>query len=992
MRCDAEGVHLEGRNCVADEVEIDVSSFCDNNVHEEDGMCVADEVNVEDYCDAGTHASGGFCVADDVEMPDQVRCGQCTYLNEDETECLLDTECIENPPHPSTYCGLGTEWDDERKLCAGIGVLVNCWDTNYCVAQECSAPDPFRWEYSSTEEMPYCTNCENGQSRLPDPVCCVEIDFSAMRGGGCISDFFYPYDEETVLTCWNNGEVPEGCTISEFWTYDRNEYPHFECESGRVPVPEVSCCPMFMSDHLCATEEINPYHLPEEPDECEYHSDCFDENSCTYGSCSDGHCSQQTIPNNENCEGDRPGTINNDCVCWYKQATKYVCRDTRAQCRDHGCESPATWEYDPSSPAPNCECPEGMPTVPTEPICYHRDYYMPNRILDRVHNPYEHCIYDTQCTDPLPENDCVEALCRNGRCVPAYPTGSCGEHCYCSLGQEYQCIEDAHCVDDGNPCTIETCNTEAGCEAELVANGQNCDNGNEDCWCYDGEPSVFETEVTCYNNDQNCGQDESENCRSSVLGWTYVEGELPPRCICDDPELVAYPEPKCCLGKAPSKGGYCMGDHYNPYPKCWEDFMCNDDNPCTTDICFSNRYCLNESLPNGHPCGDDVANCMCRNSYPVDDITLFNVDLNENSPSGVIDAGEDYHSFILFDVFLENNAREVSVEITGFDLRVESNCDLYTYYLTNESSHVNVGVGVSEYQSPLFHVNVGSGQSGQNNYPDGYLTIRSSDSPVTFGFGAFTTRCHDDETIKVTLQRVYGRDGEVIVDEDDVYPGGIQGHTLTYELQCHYDEDCVDENPCTENSCFYGACQFWVKSPMETCIVDEVPEEMQDVDCYCMTNLESGEIEADYEGLSVLLNPSSPDGIVGPQHMQEAMRIDVHYYHPLGLVEEIGGFDFVIEGNCEGFSDVSLWRTNDYLVEDELEDDPANGEVFRLSPKQPHEISGSGWELQQFSVYMNTSLCRTNQTLQVRLLKVVDPQDNELISSGCPVNGGDLAY
>lgn len=120
-------------------------------------------------------------------------------------------------------------------------------------------------------------------------------------------------------------------------------------------------------------------------------------------------------------------------------------------------------------------------------------------------------------------------------------------------GEEPECRRPADCNDDGNQCT------EAGCvDGECVQIDKNCDDG-VDCTRDECVPATG-----CQNDrdNDNCGA--GEQCFAfSQMEISWSEGQLANGCYeCQD-----------------------FG---------WESIGCDDENPCTVDVCGDNRTCTHE--------------------------------------------------------------------------------------------------------------------------------------------------------------------------------------------------------------------------------------------------------------------------------------------------------------------------------------------------------------------------------------------------------------
>lgn len=153
------------------------------------------------------------------------------------------------------------------------------------------------------------------------------------------------------------------------------------------------------------------------------------------------------------------------------------------------------------------------------------------------------------------------ALCGSGCVVDECDEGdaSCVDLPGGGVGFRY-CVVDEHgCgtwatedCDDGNACTIDTCDPVLGCVHTPID-------------CNDG---IFCTEDSC----------------DPVTGCTHTPNDV----ACDD-------------------GNACTVDYCDPVLGCMHDLIvCDDGNPCTTDYCDPVVGCVFDPMPDGTPCGDDM--------------------------------------------------------------------------------------------------------------------------------------------------------------------------------------------------------------------------------------------------------------------------------------------------------------------------------------------------------------------------------------------------
>lgn len=140
------------------------------------------------------------------------------------------------------------------------------------------------------------------------------------------------------------------------------------------------------------------------------------------------------------------------------------------------------------------------------------------------------------------------------------------------------CAAHAECA-DGNSCTSDQC-VLGKCVNKSLLDGTFCGDGAA---CFDG----FCREST----DTECLQDEDCSDESSCTFDVCANGlcmniELPDGSICGTDGFVC------------SKG-FCRASPDSG--ECHAHVDCDDDNPCTSDVC-DNGFCINEILPDGTVC------------------------------------------------------------------------------------------------------------------------------------------------------------------------------------------------------------------------------------------------------------------------------------------------------------------------------------------------------------------------------------------------------
>jgi len=147
------------------------------------------------------------------------------------------------------------------------------------------------------------------------------------------------------------------------------------------------------------------------------------------------------------------------------------------------------------------------------------------------------------------------------------------------------CGEPAPVVDDGNPCTSDSCDPVLGVDHTPVAAGTSCgiaanpcDTGptcNAQGECVSGTPRVCDDGRYC-NGTETC--DPQAGC---VAGTAVA---------CDDGDACTGTE------RCDDSLGACVAG---------EPLVAEDNNLCTVDSCYPERGIVHENVPNGTTCGMD---------------------------------------------------------------------------------------------------------------------------------------------------------------------------------------------------------------------------------------------------------------------------------------------------------------------------------------------------------------------------------------------------
>ncbi len=490
--------------------ESDFDNGCYNDEGCEDGNCNCDgEGNCVSMCDP----MGDDC--DDGNPCTEGRCntdtGECDFL-----------------PRNGVLC----ETNGEQGICRNDECeIVDCIENDDC--EEISCRDAFcsdgnicKWEPSTdgeecTKESGDLGECQEGYCRYiecqeandcPDSKC----QEKECTGGSCTyTDFVDGHDceiegeEETKEGFCHGGDCLISC-VSE------------GCPDDEVCNEETGLCVECMEANDCPEEECK-------------NVTCNDENECTYSNapngeeCSDGTCfagnCEENCQDNTQCGGDTP-------VCSQDIGTCVEC-NIGSDC-----------------PQKDCLNIEG---------CY-----------------FGECRYTKQengtSCDSCGPGECV---CFRGTCINAcYDSSDCEEtYPFCNQDLSYctECENENHC-DDGNPCTISSCN-EGFCEYENLDDYIECNEDGVNGTCCGG---------VC--NTQTLADTYDEECRSDY-----------PSCIGDRLQYTSENEGEICDGECTvCSSGFC--DHDN-HSICPDSQICNEGicSDCEENLCeIGDSECLSE--------------------------------------------------------------------------------------------------------------------------------------------------------------------------------------------------------------------------------------------------------------------------------------------------------------------------------------------------------------------------------------------------------------
>jgi cysteine-rich repeat protein len=260
------------------------------------------------------------------------------------------------------------------------------------------------------------------------------------------------------------------------------------------------------------------------------------------------------------------------------------------------------------------------------------------------------CATDLECDDGDP---CTADTCNvaNGLCISAPLSGaSCDDGDACTAADSCvagSCIGTPVTCTDNNTCTTDSCNPATGACVFAPLSGQSCNDGNG-CTSGDTCQNGVCTGAPTVCNDANPCTDDS--CTGGACVFTFnaapcndgnacSTGDVCNNGACAAGTLTTCPDSNICDGTdvcnpvtgacqpdftnlpfcgdgilTPQCQEECDDNNQNPFDGCSPTCKiepcvtaadCNDNNPCTNDVCNLGIGCANP--PNNNPCNDGNA-------------------------------------------------------------------------------------------------------------------------------------------------------------------------------------------------------------------------------------------------------------------------------------------------------------------------------------------------------------------------------------------------
>jgi len=635
--CDEDKDCDDGDPCTVDNCYS--SCFCG---HEEIPGCVAclivddcDDANpcTQDSCGADFTCSwdcyeGAQCDDDDPYTIEDIctesETGNCTCTGF-EIDCLEDDDCDDGNECTDDMCYVQQCWHDcldgldcatgDGGVCRFFPESLDCVCLSGCKGDEgCVDENPCTHDWCDSDGVCHsdCLDglqCDDGDPDTGQDVCLLEAGGEcSCRGESFVCESDNDCDDDN--TCTTDICTPSGCEHDCLW--------YESCDDGDVSTTD-ECCRTDPDTGGCECLGLIA--------SCDTDGDCNDMNDCTADSCNMGECSYQCTTGKACDDGD-PGTEHDQCGHNTVACHLCACQGEPPCSSDEDCDDGNQCTQDSCGESGECvnsclmdsNCDDGDPSSLGDSC---RPVYIAGEMGCECKGDTP-CIQDEDCTD---DNLCTSDLCEDTGWCKTVCDGiiECDDQdpftldtvcewsiilgCICT-GPRVHCLDALDC-DDGNDCTLDTCNPQGEC-SHACQPGLACDDNNpfstaDSCRFEDGA-CTCKGDLEC-SDDADC--DDTDPCTHD---WCDVKGECHQDCLdnlpCDDGDPLTKWD-SCSV--SPSDSCLCSGTVVS----CLDAFDCNDDNECTSDFCY-NFSCL-------YDCRESEQ-CDDGNPYTIDDTCISSPD------------------------------------------------------------------------------------------------------------------------------------------------------------------------------------------------------------------------------------------------------------------------------------------------------------------------------------------------------------------------------
>lgn len=404
----------------------------------------------------------------------------------------------------------------------------------------------------------------------------AEADTSGAEADTTVVEADTSTTDPDTTTATDGGGTPDGGVTSDTVNGCQSDS---DCD-GKIALQ--TCFVAVCKDSKC-TVGLSPDGSP-----CDDGDACSKDETCSAGTCGGGKnacgCKDDSECDDKNpCTKDGCGT---DGKCAYDFQAGAKCDDgdgctVGGECATDGtCSKGAAKDCDDKNPCTDdaCDPSKGCSSTPNKLTCDDGDA----------------CTDKTVCADGKcgggakkvcdDGNLCTDDACdAKSGCTTKNNTAKCDDGNGCSKNDVCAAGKCAGAsalnCDDGDPCTIDTCDKAKGCLSTPAKDGGACDDGNtcttkDVCAkgkCIGGAKKVCDDKNACTDDvcDVKKGCVNTDNTAKCADDKTCTSG------VCA--------AGKCKLGN--SKG-------------------CDDNNPCTTDVCDAKTGCVYSPVKAGGSCDD----------------------------------------------------------------------------------------------------------------------------------------------------------------------------------------------------------------------------------------------------------------------------------------------------------------------------------------------------------------------------------------------------
>lgn|GEM_PF-2554746 len=525
--------------------------------------------------------------------------------------CGADDPCIQQATCSAGFCDVTVPTCDDGDPCT----QDDCDASGACSTTQLGDGDACDDDVACTENdvcdaVGSCAGTPTAECECQTADDCSDLPIDACNGSWiCGADYTCTPDPSNAIICDTTGDSPCEATVCNPATAaceTNNLSNGVVCDTGDACVPNAVCedgaCtgpPLVCDDgNPCTTDACDS-----QAGGCVFTNDdnltCDDGDPCTTGdSCSDGSCvapGTLDCDDGNDCTTDQCETGSGGCV--YGDLTQIPCEDGDLCTVGDTCEDGS--------------CSTGPSTI--------------------------------QCNDA---EDCTDDTCNstNGECEFTPNNDPCSDGSACTANDACQggvCTGDQPDCDDGNPCTLDTCQDQDGsavCINQPLTLDA-CDDGDPctsadfcfDGTCVGGDPdplcagcqtdtdcdtfqptnqcvgnfvcnqTTFQcepeagTEVTCAAMETACTENQCDPTDGQCKMLPKTEGTT-----CDDND-------PCTESDICSDLGTCNG---SPKP-------CSDGDDCTTDECDAGGNCVNNALSGSSTYYDETFDAGLPNGWTV---------------------------------------------------------------------------------------------------------------------------------------------------------------------------------------------------------------------------------------------------------------------------------------------------------------------------------------------------------------------------------------